>query len=100
MKAVKGEWVQVERIILPAGQRAAQVPEDTQQCDLKMWVKGELLRDAEIGEEVEVLTNTGRTETGRLVEVNPGYTHNYGEFQPELLKIEKQLKEILFGGEK
>ena len=36
----KGDWVQIENIILPAGQRAPQVPADTQACDLKLWVKG------------------------------------------------------------
>ena len=35
----KGDWVQIENIILPAGQRAPQVPADTQACDLKLWVK-------------------------------------------------------------
>ena len=37
--AKKGDWVQIENIVLPAGQRAPQVPEDTQKCDLKLWVK-------------------------------------------------------------
>ena len=35
----KGDWVQIENIMLPAGQRAPQVPADTQACDLKLWVK-------------------------------------------------------------
>ncbi|MDF2889745.1 MAG: hypothetical protein K0R80_112, partial [Clostridia bacterium] len=32
--------------------------------------------------------------------VNPRYTHSFGEFVPELLKVDRQVKEILFGGEK
>ncbi|WP_330695292.1 2-amino-4-oxopentanoate thiolase subunit OrtA [Anaerotignum sp.] len=100
ISAKKGDWVQVENIVLPAGHRAPQVPEDTQKCDLKMWVKGEALQDAKEDEELEVKTTTGRIVKGRLVEVNSRYVHDYGEFQPELLKIEHQLKEILFGGEK
>jgi len=96
--AKKGDWVQIENLILPAGQRAPQVPADTQKCDLNMWVKGEALSDAKENEEIEVCTNTGRTVKGKLVDVNPRYTHDYGEFQPELLKIERQLKKILFGG--
>ena len=95
----KGDWIQIEDVVLPAGKRAPQVPEDTQKCDLKMWVKGEALSDAEEGELVKIRTTTGRTEKGCPPAVNPGYIHDYGEFQPELLKIEHQLKQILFGGE-
>ncbi len=94
-KAVKGDWVQVENIVLPAGQRAPQVPEDTQKCDLKLWVKGIAQTEAEIGEEIEIITQTGRKASGKLVEINPRYIHDYGDFQPELLKIECQLKEIM-----
>jgi hypothetical protein len=32
-------------------------------------------------------------------EVNPYYTHSYGKFVPELIHIDKQLREIMFGGE-
>lgn len=99
LKAKKGEWVQIENIVLTAGCRAPQVPEDTQACDLKMWVKGEALEDAVENEMVHVRTTTGRIVEGKLVDVNPRYIHDYGEFQPELLQIERQLKEILFGGE-
>ena len=38
-------------------------------------------------------------EHGTLVEVNPYYTHSYGKFVPELIQIDRQLREILFGGE-
>ncbi len=99
VEAKKGDWVQIENTVLKAGHRAPQVPEDTQKCDLKMWVKGEALADAKEGELVQVKTTTGRLVEGYLVDVNPRYIHDYGEFQPELLKIERQLKEILYGGE-
>lgn len=98
-KIKKGTWVQLENVVLPAGQRAPQVPEDTQECDLLLWVKGFLQEDCQMGEMAEVKTVTGRLVTGKLVDVNPRYVHDYGDFQPELLQIELQLKEILFGGE-
>ena len=97
--AKKGDWVQIENIVLPAGERAPSVPEDTQKCDLKLWVKGVAQSDAKPGETVTVKTATGRVVEGKLVAVNPTYIHTYGEFQPELLKIEQQLKEIMYGGE-
>ena len=95
----KGDWVQIENIVLPAGQRAPQVPADTQNCDLKLWVKGIAAHDGAIGQEMEITTVTGRKTKGILVDVNPRYIHDYGDFQPELLQIELQLKEIMAEGE-
>ena len=65
-----------------------------------MWTKGTLLSDAEIGDEVEIETIVGRREKGELVEVNPYYTHSYGVFVPEIIEIDKQLREIMKGGDK
>lgn len=98
MKAVKGDWVSIYNIVLSPSERAPQVPDDTKKVPLETWVKGFLQADAEIGDEVEVKTMTGRTARGKLIEVNPTYTHNYGNFVPELLQIGIQLREILNGG--
>ena len=97
--AKKGEWVRIHAIVLKAEQRTGKIPEDTQKCDLEMWTKGFLLNDAEIGDEVEIETAVGRREKGTLVEVNPYYTHSYGKFVPEIIMIDKQLREIM-GGDK
>lgn len=97
--AKKGEWVRIHAIVLKAEQRTGKIPEDTQRCDLEMWTKGFLLNDAEIGDEVEIETAVGRREKGTLVEVNPYYTHSYGKFVPEIIMIDKQLREIM-GGDK
>lgn len=80
--AKKGDWVLTHNIILTPQQRAPQVPEDTHGVPLEMWVKGHLTADAEIGDEV-----------------NPRYTHDYGEFVPELLEIGDTVRGILFGGD-
>lgn len=93
--ARKGDWVQICSVVLPAGKRAPQVPEDTQKCDLLMWVKGFIQNDTEEGAEAEVLTVTGRREKGVLCAVNPGYIHSYGQFVPELLKVQTQLQKLL-----
>lgn len=95
----KGTWVRIHKIVLKPSERAPQVPEDTKRVPLEMWVKGFLLQDAELGDEVSIETVTGRTETGTLVEVNPYYEHDFGKCVPELLAIDKQVREILFGGE-
>ncbi len=98
--AKKNDWVRIHRVVLPAEGRNPNLPEDTAKVPLEMWTKGFLQADAEIGDEVEVKTATGRIEKGTLIEVNPHYTHSYGEFVPELVQIDTQLREILFGGEK
>jgi hypothetical protein len=96
----KGSWVLVHRNILEPSERAPQVPGDTRKVPLEMWVKGNLLADAEIGAEVEVITRTGRRERGTLLEVNPTYTHGFGAFVPELPEISRQVRAVVFEGEK
>ncbi len=93
-------WVLIHRNILSPEERAPQIPEDTKKVPLEMWIKGYLTADAELGQEVSVITRTGRRESGTLVEAQPYYKHDYGEFVPELLTISEQVREILFGGEK
>ena len=96
----KGEWVRIYKIVLQPSDRSPKVPDDTKKVPLEMWTKGFLQEDAEIGDEVSVETAVGRITTGKLVEVNPYYTHSYGKFVPELIKIDKQLREIMYGGDK
>lgn len=96
----KGEWVRIHSIVLKAEERTAKIPEDTQKCDLQMWTKGFLQEDAEIGDVVTVKTAANRLATGTLVEANHTYTHSYGKFVPEIIEIDKQLREIMFGGDK
>ena len=99
--AKKGDWVRIHSIVLRAEERTGKIPEDTKQCDLEMWTKGFLQEDAEIGAQVTVQTACGRLEKGELIEVNPCWKHSYGEFVPELVQIDKQLREIMnFGGDK
>ena len=96
MKNAKAnEWVQVTNVVLPKGERAPQVPEDTQNVDLRLWVKGFLEDDASIGDQVTIQTVTGREIEGELCATRPKYIHNYGDFVPELLRIQMQLKEIM-----
>jgi hypothetical protein len=97
--AKKNDWVRIHRNVLTADQRTGKLPEDTKQVPFEMWVKGHLMNDAaEIGDKVTVTTIVGREEHGTLIEVNPCYTLNYGEFVPEILTIDKQLRAKLFGG--
>jgi hypothetical protein len=95
----RGSWVQIERTILEPAERAPQVPDDTKEVPLIMWVKGFLKEDGNVGDEVEIITRTGRIEAGKLLAVNPQYELNYGNFVPELLDINIKVREELFGSE-
>ncbi len=99
MKAKKGEWVKIHSIVLTPAERAPQVPEDTKKVPLETWVKGFLLDDATMGDEVEVKTYTGRLVKGTLIEIAPTFEHSFGDNVPELLEIGQQLRQILFGGD-
>jgi hypothetical protein len=91
----KGTWVEIHTIVLPAGERAPQVPEDTQQVPLELRVKGFLAEPASLDEEVEIITTVGRHLRGTLIEVNPAYTHQFGAPIPELSTIGVEVRAIL-----
>jgi hypothetical protein len=91
----KGTWVEIHRIVLPAGERAPQVPADTQGVDLEMRVKGFLVEAATVGSQVEIVTPVGRRLHGTLTEVNPAYTHSFGAPIPELSTIGGEVRAML-----
>ena len=95
----KGSWVEIQCTLLPAGERAPQVPEDTQRVPLEMRVKGFLVKPAAVGEEAEIETAAGRRLQGRLVEVNPPYDHSFGEPLAELSAITAEVRALLAGQE-
>ena len=96
MDAKRGDWVRIYNIVLEVGQRATNIPEETQKVPLEMWDKGFLLEDgANIGDNVQVETYIGRKVEGKLIEVNPYYEHDFGKCVPELLYIGRQARELL-----
>lgn len=91
----KGSWVELHRVVLPAGERAPQVPADTQQVPLEMRVKGFLIEPAEPGQEAEIETRSGRRLRGILAALNPPYEHSFGEPIPELTAIAAEVRAML-----
>ena len=83
----KGTWVQIKLVLLYPDQRSNNIPEVTRLVPLNVWVKGRLIRDGEIGDTVIVLTVTGRFVSGTLEIAHPTYSHNYGDFVPELMHV-------------
>jgi|UniRef100_A0A7V3RDK5 hypothetical protein len=93
--AKKGEWVKIHLIVLEPSQRASNLPEETKKVPLEAWINGFLEENGEIGEKVRIRTLSDRTVEGTLVEINPRYTHDFGDPVPELLKIGPLLKKEL-----
>lgn len=85
--AKKGDWVVISEIVLSMENRSANLPEETKEVPLKMWVKGFIKSDATIGDTVEIETRTGRITKGTLEIINPTYTISFGNYIPELSKI-------------
>ena len=83
----KGTFVSAKAIILEADARAENIPKDTQSVPLVAWIFGELLGDANIGDQVSIKTPTGRIEYGILEEIEPIINVDYGSFVLELKGI-------------
>lgn len=92
-------WVKIHKIILKSEERSNNLPSDTKNVPLEMWLKGYLLNEGNIGDIVKIKTIAGRIEEGTLVDVNPSYKHNFGDFVPEILVIDQMVKHTLFGDE-
>lgn len=84
---VPGDWVEVSYVLLQPEDRASGIPADTAAQPLLAWVKGFALAEAAVGEEVAVETMSGRTVTGRLTVVRPGYSHSFGTPPAEITGI-------------
>ena len=91
----QGTLVEIHRCVLQPGERAPQVPGDTQQVPLEMRVKGFLGAPATPGEEAEIVTPAGRRLRGTLTAVNPAYTHSFGAPLPELSGIGAEVRAML-----
>lgn len=94
-RCTPGEWVEIERVLLVPADRAPGLPAETATTPLRMWLKGFACADAQFGEELQIVTMTGRTEHGRLTAVRPGYTHTFGEPPPGMASIGRDLRERL-----
>ncbi|MBU1141768.1 MAG: 2-amino-4-ketopentanoate thiolase [Firmicutes bacterium] len=83
----KSKLVQIYKIILPRNNRASNLPVDTKGVPFEMRVKGKLLKTANIGDTVEIITASNRCETGILIAFEPYYAHNFGHYVQALEDI-------------
>ncbi len=90
-----GDYVQVEQVVLQAGERAPGVPDDTASVPLVMRVKGFALSEAAIGDEIKIETVIGRTVSGKLVNTDPRYDHDFGRPVPEIVEAGLEARTLL-----
>lgn len=95
MPVLAGTWVQIEQTVLAPEERAPQIPEETKKTPLLLRAKGFLKQDAEMGDEVAIETIIGRTLRGKLLAVNPPYTHGFGRPIPELLRAGQEFRALI-----
>ena len=97
-KCDRGQLVEIHLVVLKREERQADLPEETRKVPLEAWVKGRALFEAEIGQEVEIETASGRRVKGTLTDIAPGYAHTYGPVVPELEPVGRELRAMLKGG--
>lgn len=83
----EGAWVEIQQVVLKAGNRAPNVPDDTARVDFVARIRGFLLADAPMGADVTVQTLAGRQVRGRLTAMNPRNPADFGNPVPELLRL-------------
>ena len=95
IRAHEGDWVEVECRLLDPADRSKNLPPETADKPLTMWVKGFAQGEAGRGEELTIETITGRCVTGALSAVDPGYYITYGPPIPELTHVGRDLRRQL-----
>lgn len=92
-----GEWVEIEFTIIPAISRSSKLPVDTQKVDFKTRIKGYLIDDAQIGQEVTIQSILNRELRGRLIAANPPFPATFGSPVRELMEVGKEIEALLAG---
>jgi len=96
----RGELVPIETVVLPIGERAPQVPDDTKKTPLRAFTKGFLQEEsATRGDRVTVRTMSDRLVKGTVSDLPVSPTHTFGDSVPELTAVHRQVFELMFGGE-
>jgi hypothetical protein len=87
-----GDWVEVERVLLEPADRSKNLPSETAEKPLRMWIKGFAQAAGDLGDALTVKTMTGRLVEGSLSAINPGYFHTFGKPIPELVHVGVDLR--------
>lgn len=88
-------WVEVEWTFLGPSERSAHIPEETRRVPYMARARGVVEGAAFFGQETTVTLVTGRVVRGRIVAVNPGYTHTFGLRLPALTEVQESIRRAL-----
>lgn len=94
-RVLVGSWVEIQQIVLRAGERAPNVPADTGAVDFVARIRGFLVADASMGTQATVRTLAGRQLSGRLTAVNPRNPADFGNPIQELLRLGRDARRSL-----
>lgn len=95
----QGTLVMIVSDMLAPHERVASLPIETKQTPLRQWVKGTLVKEANLGDLALIRTQTGRLVQGTFIEVYPRFHHTFGEYVPELASIRETIDSLLPRGE-
>jgi 2-amino-4-ketopentanoate thiolase alpha subunit len=92
-----GAWVEVQQVVLKAGDRAPNVPDDTAGLDFVARIRGFLANETPLGAEATIRTLTGRSVSGRLTVVDPRNPADFGDPVPDLLRLGQAARQAIDG---
>jgi hypothetical protein len=85
-------WVEIGLTILEAGERTANLPEDTKLVPYYVRIRGFATTPVDKGDFVEIETLIGRRIAGEVLRVQPAYGHDFGEPIEELLQAGREAR--------
>jgi hypothetical protein len=88
----RGNFVEIRKILLEPADRSERLPEDTKRVPLEARIRGILLSEASVGDEVEIETNIGRIVRGTLIDGDPQFKHGFGKPVRELIEISREIR--------
>ena len=74
-------------MLLEPADRSKNLPPETAEKPLRMWIKGFAQAAGALGDAMTIETMTGRLVEGALSAVNPGYFRTFGHPIPELVHV-------------
>jgi hypothetical protein len=87
-----GNFVEIRKILLEPADRSERLAEDTKRVPLEARIRGILLSDANVGDEVEIETHIGRIVRGTLIDGNPQFKHGFGKPIRELIEVSREIR--------
>jgi hypothetical protein len=95
LRVPAGRWVRIHRVELGPAERAPDIPDDTAGLPFECWINGWLVDDARPNEQARIRTPAGRVVEGKLVALDPGYSHSFGSPPIALQRVGRTARSLL-----